>query len=130
MSPHLSERRGSPRLSGIDNVVRLDWQAPSRRQSSTGRLRNASQTGALVSTDKLPPIDQCLLIRLEEPVRTDWCMAKVVRYSRHNEVGLRFIGLAADAFVLAATLGIDLEKSLIGLADDQRFSHTGDSAEG
>ena len=73
------ERRKSPRLPGIENVVRLDWPAPSRRQSSTGKLINASQTGALVSTDLLPPIDQCLMIRLETPVRTDWSMAKVVR---------------------------------------------------
>jgi hypothetical protein len=110
--------------------MRLDWPARGGRASSPGRLINASQTGALVRSEKLPPVDRSVLIRLERPFRTDWQIARVVRHGMQNEVGLRFVGSPAYTLVLAATLGIDLERSLIGLPDDQRFSHAGDSAEG
>jgi hypothetical protein len=120
------ERRESPRSRAIDNLIRLEWQEPKGSGSTRGRVIDASDTGALIASDVPPPPNQFLLIRVEKPVRTDWTSARVVRRGRSNEVGVRFLGCSSYAIVLAATQGIDIERSLISLPDEQRFSHADD----
>jgi hypothetical protein len=94
--------------------------------SAKGKLINASATGALVISETPPPLDQWLLLRLERPVRTDWYTARVVRHGDRNDVGLNFAASDPYAFILAGTMGIDMEHALIDIPDEQRFSTAGD----
>lgn len=120
------ERRGSPRLSAIENEIILSWSGHDPPHRSRGQIVNASATGVLVCSDELPPANQTVSVRLDRPIRTDWCETMVVRYCQGNLVGLRFAGCDPFAFTLGATMGIDIERSLLGMPDEQRFSHIDD----
>jgi hypothetical protein len=86
-------------------------------------MLDASETGVRIVGDVLPPLGLGLHLRLDRPVRTDWYAARVVRHGEGLEAGLRFEGCDPYALVLAATLGIDIERSLIDLPDEHRFSN-------
>ena len=105
----------------------LSWQGHGLALRLKGRMLNVSQTGALVLSEVLPPLDQRLRIRLEHPIRTDWYDAKVVRHGEGNEAGLRFEDCDPYALVLGGTMGIDVERSLIDIPDELRFSTASDS---
>jgi hypothetical protein len=117
------ERRKSPRLPAVDNVILLSWPSPGGTLRMKGRMLDASETGVLIRSDVLPPLGQGLDLRMDRPVRTDWYAARVVRHGNGLEAGLRFEGCDPYALVLAGTLGIDIERSLIDLPDEHRFSN-------
>src|SRR4051812_35156735 len=104
------ERPRSPRLPAVENAILLSWQGHGLALRLKGRMLNVSQTGALILSEVLPPLDQRLRIRLERPIRTDWCDARVVRHGEGHEAGLRFEDCDPYALVLGATMGIDVER--------------------
>ena len=126
LSPLLSERRRSPRLQTLPNLADLEWQDRSQARSSQGNILNISEHGALVFCDSFPGLGENVLIRLKRPIRSDWISSIVVRHDQQYEVAVDFnMGCPYD-LVLAATLGIDLVSSVLGLAASDRFSNSGD----
>jgi hypothetical protein len=66
------------------------------------------------------------LLRLKLPVQSDWIASIVVRHNQQDEVAVDFkMGCSYD-LGLAATLGIDLISSVLGLAASDWFSNSGD----
>jgi hypothetical protein len=83
---------------------------------------NISESGALVTTDSMPDMNDRLLIRLRKPVQTDWNMARAVRHSEVRAVGIEFTGSTPYDLILGATLGIELGKLIANLPDEDRFT--------
>ena len=101
-------------------------EAVSFKRSSKGYILNISDHGALVFCDSFPPRGENVLLRLKRPVQSDWIASIVVRHNQQNEVAVDFnMGCPYD-LGLAATLGIDLISSVLGLAGSDRFSNSGD----
>jgi len=73
-----------------------------------------------------PELGENVLIRLKRPIQSDWTGSIVVRHHQENEVAIDFIlGWPYD-LELAATLGIDIISSVLGLAGSDRFWNSGD----
>jgi len=124
LSPFPNERRRSPRLQTLPNQADLEWRDRSQTRSSDGIILNISDHGALVFSDSFPELGENVLIRLKRPIQSDWTGSIVVRHHQQSEVAIDFIlGWPYD-LELAATLGIDIISSVLGLAD--RFSNSGD----
>jgi len=125
LSPFPNERRRSPRLQTLPNQADLEWRDRSQTRSSQGNIiLNISDHGALVFSDSFPGLGENVLIRLKRPIQSDWTGSIVVRHDQQNEVAIDFIlGWPYD-LKLAATVGIDIISSVLGLAD--RFSNSGD----
>jgi len=124
LSPCPNERRRSPRLQTVPNQADLEWRDRSQTRSSDGIILNISDHGALVFSDSFPQLGENVLIRLKRPVQSDWTASIVVRHHQQDKVAIDFIlGWPYD-LELAATLGIDIISSVLGLAD--RFSNSGD----
>ncbi len=124
LSPLPSERRRSMRIQALPNLADLEWQDRSQVRSSQGNILNISDHGALVFSDSFPGLGENVLIRLKRPIQSDWTGSIVVRHHQQNEVAIDFIlGWPYD-LALAATVGIDIISSVLGLAD--RFSDSGD----
>jgi PilZ domain len=126
LSPFPNERRRSPRLQTLPNLAVLEWQDRSQTRSSKGNILNISDHGALVLSDSFPQLGENVLIRLKLPIRSDWTGSIVVRHHQQNEVGIDFIVGCPYDLALAATLGIDIISSVLGLAASDRFSNSGD----
>ncbi len=124
LSPFPNERRRSPRLQTLPNQADLEWRDRSQTRSSEGIILNISDHGALVFADSFPGLRENVLIRLKRPIQSDWTGSIDVRHHQQNEVAIDFIlGWPYD-LALAATVGIDIISSVLGLAD--RFSDSGD----
>jgi hypothetical protein len=95
-------------------------------RSSNGNILNISDHGALVFSDAFPQLGENVLIRLKRPIRSDWTGSIVVRHDQQNQVAIDFILGCPYDLVLAATLGIDIISSVLGLAGSDRFSNSGD----
>jgi len=126
LSPLPSERRRSQRLQTAPNQAVLEWWDCSQKRSSKGYILNISDHGALVFCNSFPPRGENVLIWLKRPVQSDWIASIVVRHNQQNEVAVDFnMGCPYD-LGLAATLGIDLISSVLGLAGSDRFSNSED----
>ena len=126
LSPLSSERRRSQRLQTAPNQAVLEWWDCWQKRSSKGHILNISDHGALVFCDSFPQRGENVLIRLEQPVQSDWIGSIIVRHDQQNEVAVDFnMGCPYD-LGLAATVGIDLISSVLGLAGPDRFSNSGD----
>jgi len=126
LSPFPNERRRSSRLQTVPNQADLEWRDRSQTRSSEGNILNISDHGALVFSGSFPRLGENLLIRLKQPIQSDWTGSIVVRHHQKNEVALDFILGCPYDLVLAATLGIDIISSVFGLAGSDRFSNSGD----
>ncbi|MGA2705070.1 MAG: PilZ domain-containing protein [Isosphaeraceae bacterium] len=124
LSPCPNERRRSPRVQTLPNQADLEWRDRSQTRSSEGMILNISDHGALVFSGSFPEVGENVLIRLKRPVQSDWTGSIVVRHDQQNEVAVDFILGCPYDLVLAATVGIDIISSVLGLAD--RFSNSGD----
>jgi len=110
----------------VPNQAALEWRDRSQTRSSQGKILNISDHGALVFSDSVPRLGENVLIRLKRPIQSDWTGAIVVRHHQQNELAIDFIlGWPYD-LELAATLGIDIISSGLGLAESNRFSNSGD----
>ena len=126
LSPLPIERRRSQRLQAVPNQALLEWWDCSQKRSSKGYILNISNHGALVFCDSFPPRGENVLLRLERPVQSDWIASIVVRHDQQDEVAVDFnMGFSYD-LELAATLGIDIISSVLGLSGADRFSNSGD----
>ncbi len=126
LSTFPNERRRSPRLQTLPNQADLEWRDRSQTRSSEGIILNISDHGALVFADSFPGLGENVLIRLKRPIRSDWTGSIVVRHDQQNKVAIDFsLGWPYD-LKLAATLGIDIISSVLGLAGSDRFSNSGD----
>lgn len=121
-----NERRRSPRLQTVPNHAVLEWWDHSKKRSSQARILNISDHGALILADSFPRLGENVLIRIKQPVQSDWAGSIVVREIQQNEAAINFnMGCPYD-LGLAATLGIDIISSVLGLAGSDRFSNSGD----
>ncbi len=121
-----SERRRSQRLQTVPNHAVLEWWDHSQKKSSHGKILNISDHGALIFADSLPQLGEKVMIRLKQPVQSDWAGSTVVRQIQENEVAIDFnLGCPYD-LGLAATLGIDIMSTVLGLEGSDRFSNSGD----
>jgi hypothetical protein len=126
LSPFPNERRRSPRLQTLPNHAVLEWRDRSQTRSSGGIILNISDHGALVFCDSFPGLGEDVLLRLKRPVQSDWVASIVVRHDQQDEVAVDFkMGFSYD-LELAATLGIDIISSVLGLSGSDRFSNSGD----
>ena len=126
LSPLPSERRRSPRLQTLPNLADLEWRDRSQTRSSQGNILNISDHGALVFSDSFPGLGEDVLLRLKRPIQSDWLASIVVRHDQQDEVAVDFnMGFSYD-IGLAASLGIDLISSDLGLSRSDRFSNSGD----
>ena len=124
--PLPNDRRRTERLQSVPNQAVLEWRDGSQTRSSRGNILNISDHGALISSDSFPQLGENVLIRLKRPVQTDWTGSIVVRHVSHNELAVDFgVGCPYD-LGLAATQGIDIISSVLGLPDSDRFSNSGD----
>jgi len=121
-----NERRRSQRLQTVPNHAVLEWWDCTQKRSSHGKILNISDHGALIFADSFPQLGENVLIRIKRPVQSDWAGSIVVRQIQQNEAALDFnMGCPYD-LGLAATLGIDIISSVLGLAGSDRFSNSGD----
>jgi hypothetical protein len=121
-----NERRRSRRLQTVPNQADLEWWDRSQKRSSEGKILNISDHGALVFSDSFPQLGENVLIRMKRPVQSDWTGSIIVRHDQPNEVAIDFILGCPYDLGLAATLGIDIISSVLGLAGSDRFSNSGD----
>ncbi len=112
--PTLTERRISPRLHAVRNRCSVELGTPSGPRRAAAVLIDISREGALIAADEPIPPGRSIWFRMEEPARTGWVAAVAVRRGRGEQVGLRFVERCEDDLLLAATLGIALESSLLG----------------
>jgi PilZ domain len=126
LSPLPNDRGRSQRLQTVPNLALLEWRDRSQTRSSEGKILNISDHGALVCSDSFPQLGENVLIRLKRPIQSDWTGSVVVRHDQPNEVAIDFVLGCPYDLGLAATLGIDLISSVLGLADSDRFSQPGD----
>jgi len=125
-SPLPNERRRSQRLQTMPNRAVLEWWDRSQKKSSEGKILNISDHGALIFADSYPQLGENVMIRIKRPVQSDWAGSIVVRRIQQNEVAIDFnMGCPYD-LGLAATLGIDIISSVLGLGGSDRFSNSGD----
>jgi hypothetical protein len=110
----------------VPNQAALEWWDRSRKQSAESNVLNISSHGALVSSGTFPQIGENVLIRLKLPVQSDWTGSIVVRHHQQNAVAIDFIAGCPPDLWLAATLGLDIIGSLVGLSGSDRFSNPGD----
>jgi len=126
LSPLPNERRRSRRLQTVSNHAVLEWWDHSQKKSSHGKILNISDHGALILADSFPQLGENVLIRIKRPVQSDWAGSIIVRQIQQNEVAIDFnMGCPYD-LELAATLGIDIISSVLGLDGSDRFSNSGD----
>src|SRR5208283_1599001 len=116
LSPFPNERRRSPRLQTVPNQADLEWRDRSEKRSSEGNIINVSDHGALVRSASFPQLGESVLIRIKRPVQSDWTGSIVVRREQQNAVAIDFIGGCPYDLGLAATVGIDIISSVLGLA--------------
>jgi PilZ domain len=126
LSPLPNERRRSQRLQTVPNQADLEWRDRSKKRSSEGKIVNISDHGALVFSDSFPQLGENVLIRMKRPVQSDWTGSIIVRHDQPNEVAIDFILGCPYDLGLAATLGINIISSVLGLAGSDRFSNSGD----
>ncbi len=121
-----NERRRSQRFQTVPNHAVLEWWDRSQKKSSKGKILNISDHGALIRADSSPQLGENVLVRIKRPVQSDWAGSIVVRQIQQHELAIDFhVGCAYD-LGLAATLGIDIISSVLGLAGSDRFSNSGD----
>jgi PilZ domain len=126
LSPLPNERRRSQRLQTVPNHAVLEWWDRSQKRSSEGKILNISDHGALICADSFPQLGENVLIRMKRPVQSDWAGSIVVRQVQQHEVAIDFNMSCPYDLGLAATLGIDIISSVLGLAGSDRFSNSGD----
>jgi len=124
LSTFPNERRRSPRVQTVPNQADLEWRDRSQTRSSEGNILNISDHGALVFSGSFPEVGENVLIRLKRPIQSDWSGSIVVRHDQQKKVAIDFILGCPYDLALAATVGIDIISSVLGLAD--RFSNSGD----
>ena len=66
--------------------------------------------GARLVALGLPPCGQPVWIRLQEPTKTDWIEAKVMRITESGEIGLAFPGSCPYALYRAMVHGGTLDR--------------------
>jgi hypothetical protein len=108
MAPYPADRRTSPRCDVVTNRMSIHFEAPEGRRRVGATLINISRNGALVLAEKAMLRAVPLLIRIDNPVRTGWVDAKVVRFDSSRQIGLHFPTGCPDQLLLAGTVGIDL----------------------
>ncbi len=119
--PTPRERRISPRLPAVRNRCSIELQTPSGPRRAAAALIDISREGARIAVAEPPAPGQLIWFRMEEPARTGWIAAVAVRRGEVGEVGLRFVERCEDDLLLAATLGIAPEASLLGHARPESF---------
>ena len=126
-SPPFRMSEGGPRVSRLCRTW-LTWSGGIVRKR--GRHRAISSIsgahGALVFSDSFPGLGEDVLLRLKRPVRSDWVASIVVRHDQQDEVAVDFKMDCSYDLELAATLGIDIISSVLGLSGSDRFSNSGD----
>jgi hypothetical protein len=110
----------------VPNHAVLEWWDHSQKKSSHGKILNISDHGALIVADSFPQLGEKVLIRLKQPVQSDWAGSIVVRQIQKNVVAIDFNMDCPYDLGLAATLGIDIMSTVLGLDGSDRFSNSGD----
>jgi PilZ domain len=108
MNPNPIERRASPRCDAVKNRSSIEFETADGRRRFGATLVNISRHGALVATEKPVLHGVPISLRIENPVRTDWVDAKIVRVDPDQTIGLHFDQGCPDDLLLAGTVGIDL----------------------
>ena len=108
MNPNPIERRASPRCNAVKNRSSIEFETADGLRRFGATLVNISRHGALVATDKPVLHGVPISLRIENPVRTDWVDAKIVRVDPDQTIGLHFDQGCPDDLLLAGTVGIDL----------------------
>jgi hypothetical protein len=117
MLQQFPDRRASPRHPAVANRVRLEWWEGPELRHSWSRLLDVSHGGASLAAAAPLPADRPILLRLEEPVGSDWISASLVRQGGDGRAGVAF-RRPCPFFVDAATLGIDFG-DLLGAYGDR-----------
>ncbi|MFO0910004.1 MAG: hypothetical protein U0794_16930 [Isosphaeraceae bacterium] len=68
----------------------MTWQCGGLEVMNAVEVLEISSTGALVRSSKLPHTRQRVWIRVEDPFRTEWYEAEVVRIQDGDQVALLF----------------------------------------
>jgi hypothetical protein len=102
------ERRASPRCNAVKNRSSIEFETADGLRRFGATLVNISRHGALVATEKPVLHGVPISLRIENPVRTDWVDAKIVRVDPDQTIGLHFDQGCPDDLLLAGTVGIDL----------------------
>lgn len=76
------ERRGAPRFPAVDNTAELGWYANEELNTTAAQLMDVSQNGLLVLADDAPNGEGAVLVRLLQPVATEWVEANLVEATR------------------------------------------------
>jgi PilZ domain len=108
MNPNPIERRASPRCNAVKNRSSIEFETADGLRRFGATLVNISRHGALVATDKPVLHGVPISLRIENPVRTDWVDAIIVRVAPDPTIGLHFDQGCPDDLLLAGTVGIDL----------------------
>lgn len=116
----ITSRRTSDRHAVLENRARLTWWVGGEGHESAARLVNLSEGGALFIAESPPPLHHAVWCRLEEPTRTDWIKAIVVRHGEAQEIGLSFPTACPFDFTIAATLGLNFDSLFRDPEEDVR----------
>jgi hypothetical protein len=98
-------RRACGRQPAQKNRIWLEWSEGVEARTSSGRLVDIGEGGALIESGEPPPPGQTVWVRLVEPATTDWVRAVVVR-REGDRAGLRFPESCPFDLYHAALLGI------------------------
>jgi len=120
------ERRRSDRGPAVPNRALLEWRAGNETKVSKASFINISDHGALLACDACPLPGARVMIRLREPVRSDWAGAMIVRRDRLNRLAVDFPYGCPGDLRLAAFLGLDVIGDILGLDRSERYSNSGD----
>ena len=107
---------GGPRVSRICRTWLLGVAGSFANEVVRCNILNISAHGALVFSDSFPGLGEDVLLRLKRPVRSDWVASIVVRHDQQDEVAVDFKMDCSYDLELAATLGIDIISSVLGLS--------------
>jgi hypothetical protein len=97
----------------VSNQSRIEFAVPRGFQETAARLVNITRVGALAVAEQPPPRVDSLWLRVENPVKTDWVEATIVRFGEDREIALQFPRGCPDDLLLASTMGIDMTAMLV-----------------
>lgn len=105
----IAERRRHVREPAVANRATLEWWSGQDDQRTKATLSDISRGGARIESEANPSLGQRVWFRLDEPAKTTWVRAKVIRSDGRHFTALEFEEACPDELLLTATLGIVLD---------------------